>query len=128
VRLRLALVTLAALVLAPAVQAKMCVRISAPETAPARQVVAVRVTTLMPTWANGKLVATKPADMGGVRITVRAAGPGGEELRLRLRRSAVKATFVGRIAFPVRGTWTLHVQGWEYAPRDCAKRARIVVR
>lgn len=126
-KLRLALlVSLSALTFAPAAEAKLCVRIAAPRTALAGQVVTVRVTTLLPTWQNGRLVGVQPVGFSGRLLQLELRGPAWDTLRLR--RSSRPAVWLAQIVFAHRGVWMLYVAGWESAPRECAPEARVLVR
>lgn len=128
-KLRLALVLpLLALAFAPAAEAKSCVRIAAPRTAESGRAVTVRVTTLLPTWENGRLkrVRPMPSPLGSLRVDLR--DPSGRHETISLHRAQDQAVWVAILVFPRAGTWTLSVPGWESAPRECAPDARVLVR
>jgi hypothetical protein len=116
-----------ALGFAATAQAKLCVSIDAPRTVRQGAVFAVRVTTLLPTWEEGKLVELAPTP-AAIRLRVTLLGPGGVWREARLRRTSNPAVWTARLRLGLRGHWVLQVSGWESAPRTCAAPARIRVR
>jgi len=112
----------------PKAEAKLCVSIDAPRVVRVGTRVTVRVTALQPgTWIGLKPVDVEPARMPPRRRLV-LQGPGGERREAVLRRTPDPAVAAARFRLDRPGRWTLSVTGWEYAPRACAPRARIVVR
>jgi hypothetical protein len=117
----------AAFALPAVADAKLCVRISAPATATPGESLRVSVTTLMPTWASGRLVGLRPvAAAVGVRLVLK--GPQGEHREVVLRRvSSHPSVLRTTIRLSSVGTWRLSVRGWEFAPRACAPPAFVRV-
>jgi hypothetical protein len=121
---------LAALVLAPAASAKMCVQLS---TVPSRPVAGEPLTIRMTTWSI-EVVHGQPRRgdrrirMGpGAHFSVRVTSPAGVERRVIVRRRS-DYLLTGRFAFPSAGTWTL---AWSaFTPRyagECAGLTRVRV-
>lgn len=126
---RLVLVVVAALVLAPAAAAKMCVRIA---TVPANPIagtpVTIRVTAMLVTMEGtrpvpGRRTIPLPPQ---ARINVRVTPPGAPPQMLRVRRRADRPSVLeGRFTFPSAGAWTL---GWAAFPNYSACAGTIQVR
>ena len=110
---------LLSLALAPAADAKSCIRIQAPASAERGDTIRVVVRVYLPTWRNGKVVGLKPLPSWAGRIELTVTAPGGSVRRIRTT-GAEDGVGVARIALPAVGRWKFAAVGWEYAPPTCA--------
>lgn len=118
------LVVLIGLALAPAAQAKFCVRLALD---PARPVAGTTARVLMTTLGgpDGQPLAIAGDPLG---MNVNVAGPG-TLLEVPLRRALGKpAVWWARVRFPRAGTWTLSWALWSGTSSPCAPTLRVRLR
>ena len=128
---RFTLVTTAvviALGLAPAAEAKVCVRIDAPRTVRVGSTFTASLTTMLPTWSGSRVVDLEPVELTGRPLRLTLRGPDGVIREIRLRRTREAAVWKARLRLAEPGMWRLSASGWEYAPRSCAPSVAVRVR